>query len=152
MANGVNRRTFLGLLGGAFAAVGIPIKILDPFRSGRKLFDIPGGRTILTLTISTPGALPGNPSISALAVAANGSERVLLKSWLANNGISGTSIRWDFPCGIRFENGSRFLIYTHSPTKPPAMSYEIDFTDDETSYLGRERFTDGKITRMTWRS
>ena len=67
----VGRRTFLGLLGGAFAAISLPLQILDPFRSGRKLLAVPGGRILKRLHITLRSTIPGQPVISGINLASN---------------------------------------------------------------------------------
>lgn len=126
----VGRRTFFGLLGGAFAAVGLPVKILDSFRSGHKLAEVPGGMTLARLTLTLGRAIPGKPVMSGVNVSANGVERVLWKTEM-NNPSKRSSIDLDFrPHGMRLEKDDRLLVYMHNSTVPPEVHYQVAWLEE----------------------
>ncbi len=125
----VDRRTFLGLLGGAFAALSIPLKVLDPFRPGRELVQVPGAVTLKTLILSFKAPIPGQPVISGLTVARNGAERVLWKHWLNDPG-AGTILEWKFRDGIRLAKHDRLIVYMHNSPVRPKYECQYAYLDD----------------------
>ncbi len=123
----VGRRTFLGLLGGAFAAIGLPLQILDPFRSGRKLAVIPGEMIIKRILLTVRSTVPGEPVISGVLLAGDGAERPLWKHWL-NNPHKGTSVDWEFrDGGVRVKRGERLAVYVHNSPVRPTAQYQVEW-------------------------
>ncbi len=123
----VGRRSFLGLLGGVFAAISLPLQILDPFRSGRKLAAIPGEVVLKRVLLTVRSTVPGQPMISGVLLAGDGAERTLWKHWL-NNPQKGTSVDWDFTRdgGVRVKKGDRLAVYVHNSPAPTAQ-YQVEW-------------------------
>lgn len=129
----VGRRTFLGLLGGAFAAISLPLQILDPFRSGRKLLAVPGGRILKRLHITLRSTIPGQPVISGINLASNGADRTLWQNCLIDP-QKGHSIEWDFgDGGVRLKKGARLAVYLHNSPVSPNVSYKVEWGEDGNS-------------------